>query len=67
MNCKCAKRTDQYYGYICSITEGACMYLVPDQDMCAEQYGEVEHTKHWNKDHIRQKQGTLAKQDGPDA
>ena len=38
MNCKYAKRTDQYYGYICSITEGACMYLVPDQDMCAEQY-----------------------------
>lgn len=51
MNCECAKRTDQYYGYICSITEGACMYLVPDQDMCAEQYGEVEHTKHWNKEH----------------
>lgn len=38
--CKCAIRTDEYHGWECSITEGACMFLNPDSKACAEQYGE---------------------------
>ena len=51
MACKDAKRTDEYHGWECTITEGACMFLLPDQDTCAEQYGEVEHTERWKKEH----------------
>lgn len=40
MSCKCAKRTDEYHGWECEITEGACMFLIPDSKACAEQYGE---------------------------
>lgn len=51
MACEYAKRTDEYHGWECTITEGACMFLLPDQDTCAEQYGEVEHTERWKKEH----------------
>lgn len=40
MACKCAIPTDEYHGYECSITEGACMFLVPNSKRCAEVYGE---------------------------
>ena len=40
MSCKCAIVTDEYHGYECSITEGACMFLYPDSKKCAEIYGE---------------------------
>lgn len=40
MACKCAKRTDEYHGWECEITEGACMFLVPNSRLCAELYGE---------------------------
>lgn len=40
MGCKCAKRTDEYHGWECEITEGACMFLTPDSKSCAEIYGE---------------------------
>mgnify|MGYP000869312071 CR=1 FL=1 len=40
--CICAERTDEYHGWKCSITDGACMYLYPNQKACAEKYGEVE-------------------------
>ena len=38
--CTAAYNTDEYHGYGCSITEGACMFLYPDSKACAEQYGE---------------------------
>lgn len=38
--CKAAYRTDEYHGYGCSITDGACMFLYPDSKQCAEKYGE---------------------------
>lgn len=38
--CKCAIPTDEYHGWECSITEGACMFLYPDSKACAEKYGE---------------------------
>ena len=40
MACKCAKRTDEYHGWECEITEGVCMFLVPNSRLCAELYGE---------------------------
>ena len=40
MSCKCAIRTDEYHGWECSITEGACMFLHPDSRACADMHGE---------------------------
>lgn len=40
MSCKCAIKTDEYHGWACSITDGACMFLIPDSKACAEKYGE---------------------------
>lgn len=36
MSCKCAKRTDEYNGWECEITEGPCMYMIPDSKRCAK-------------------------------
>lgn len=44
-NCICAESTDEYHGWKCTITDGACMYLYPNQKACAEKYGEVEPPK----------------------
>lgn len=51
MGCVYAIATDEYHGWECEITGGACMYLRPNQDACADEYGEVEHTKQWIKNH----------------
>lgn len=40
MSCKCAKQTDQYHGWECMITEGACMFLWPNAKACADMFGE---------------------------
>lgn len=48
-NCICAERTDEYHGWKCSITDGACMYLYPNQAACAREYGEVEPPEEDNK------------------
>lgn len=40
MSCKCAERTDEYHGWACSVTDGACMFYHPDSKACAEKYGE---------------------------
>lgn len=40
MSCKYAKPTDEWHGWECEITEGACMFLFPDSKACAELYGE---------------------------
>lgn len=45
MSCKCAKRTDEYHGWVCSITESACIYFIPDSKQCAEDYGEGPDVK----------------------
>ena len=49
--CICAVETDEYHGFECEITGGACIFYRPNQDACAEQYGEVGHTKQWNSKH----------------
>ena len=38
--CKAAYHTNEYHGFECSITEGPCMFLYPDSEACASQYGE---------------------------
>jgi len=40
VSCKCAKRTDQWHGWECTITDGECMYLFPDSKACARDFGE---------------------------
>ena len=40
MSCKSAKITDQYHGWECEISGGACMFLNPNSKLCAEEYGE---------------------------
>ena len=40
MACKAATPTDEYHGWECEITGGACMFLVPNSKLCAEMYGE---------------------------
>ena len=40
MSCKCAKATDEYHGWECEASGGACMFLIPDSKACAEKYGE---------------------------
>ncbi len=40
MGCKYAVRTDEYHGWECEITGGACMFLFPNSKLCAEKYGE---------------------------
>ena len=40
MGCKAAKQSDQYHGWECEITGGACLLFYPDSKVCAEKYGE---------------------------
>ena len=40
MSCQCASRTDEYNGWKCEITDGPCMFMIPDSKACAEKYGE---------------------------
>ena len=52
--CKAAYHTDEWHGYGCSITEGACMFLFPDSRRCAQEYGEgpdAESQEEENENH----------------
>lgn len=40
MGCKYAIRTDEYHGWKCSVTDGACMFLIPNSKQCAEIFSE---------------------------
>ena len=40
MGCKCARRSDQYHGWECTVTDDECAFLVPNSNLCAEIYGE---------------------------
>lgn len=48
--CKAAYHTDEWHGYGCNITEGACMFLFPDSRACAEQYGEGPEAEEQEED-----------------
>lgn len=39
-NCIAAYHTDEYHGYGCEISGGACMFLYPNSKACAREYGE---------------------------
>lgn len=38
--CSCATVTDQWHGYECEVTGGACVFIRPNSKACAEIYGE---------------------------
>lgn len=38
--CTAARPTDEFHGWKCDITDGECMFLMPDSKRCAEMYGE---------------------------
>lgn len=40
MSCKAAKPTNEYHGWKCEITGGACMFFYPNSKACADMYGE---------------------------
>lgn len=40
MACKCARRTDEYHGWLCSVSGDGCVFLAPDSELCAAVYGE---------------------------
>lgn len=40
VGCSCAKRTDEYHGWECEITGGACAFYIPSSKSCAEMFGE---------------------------
>lgn len=52
--CKAAYHTDEWHGYGCNITEGACMFLFPDSKRCAQEYREgpdAESQEEENENH----------------
>lgn len=40
MACRFAKETDQFSGWECRETEGACMFSVPDEKRCYDIFQE---------------------------
>lgn len=38
--CSCAIRTDEYNGWECEVTGGACVYMFPCSKACARDYCE---------------------------
>lgn len=45
MSCKCAIPTDEYHGWECTVTGGACEFLFPSAKACAEEFGEGPETE----------------------
>lgn len=46
MSCKSAKRTDEYHGWECEVTGGACEFYIPNSKACAEMFGEGPDVEH---------------------
>ena len=40
LGCKCAHSTDEWHGWECEITGGACVFIYPNSEACAKEYGE---------------------------
>jgi len=38
--CKAAYQTDEWHGWGCSVTEGACEFFIPNSKACADMFGE---------------------------
>ena len=48
MACKCAYPTDEYHGWGCTVTGGACEFIIPNSKACAEMYGEGPDAEDYN-------------------
>lgn len=53
--CSCATITDEYHGYRCAVTDGACVFFVPNSKLCAEMYGEGPDA--WSEDDEEKSEG----------
>lgn len=40
MSCRFASRTDEYHGWKCSESDGSCVFFVPNEQRCYDEYGE---------------------------
>lgn len=40
MSCKYAFPTDEHHGWGCTVTDGACMFVIPDSIACAIEFQE---------------------------
>ena len=45
-SCKAAYRTDEWHGWGCEVSGGACVYLFPNSKQCAKDYGEGPDAEH---------------------
>lgn len=45
MLCKCARQSDEFHGWVCTVSGDACMFLFPNSKLCAEKYGEGPDVK----------------------
>lgn len=52
--CPNAKPTDEYHGYECKITGGACNFLFPNLELCQAMFGD-EETEEEDNEHISQR------------
>lgn len=50
MACSCAKATDEYHGWECTVSGGACEFIIPNSKACAEMYGEGPDAEDYNDD-----------------
>ncbi|WP_434290885.1 hypothetical protein [Clostridium botulinum] len=50
MSCKCARVTDQYHGWECTVTDGPCEFLIPNSKQCAEIFGEGPDVENLNNE-----------------
>lgn len=40
MSCRCAKFDSDSFRYKCSVSGDGCMFMLPDEKLCYETYGE---------------------------
>ena len=40
LGCTCARRTDEFHGWHCTVSGSSCMFLIPSSEACAKEYGE---------------------------
>ena len=53
--CSCATITDNWNGYECEVTGGACVFIRPNSKACAEIYGEGPDAHPDEKESVKNK------------
>ena len=62
MSCRFASRTDEYHGWKCSESDGACVFFVPNEQRCYDEYGEGPLAFEENpEDEVKENQNGLEK------